>query len=58
MPTHNDITYVVRSVDKLGTNTSPEVQTTYFYLVLVSSSVIKHPDPFMNLSPNLKNLPL
>ena len=30
-PTHNYITCVVRSVDKLRPNTSPEVQTIYFY---------------------------
>ena len=58
MPTHNDITCVVRSVDKLRSNTSPEVQTIYFYQVLVSSYVIQYPYPFMTLSPNLQNLPL
>ena len=31
MPTPNDITYVLRSADKLRPNTSPEVQTIYFY---------------------------
>ena len=58
MPTPNDITYVVRSADKLRPNTSPEVKTIYFYWVLVSSSVIKHPDPFLPLSPNIKSVPL
>ena len=58
MPTHHDITCAVRSVDKMRPDTSPEVQTTYFYQLLVSSSVIKHTDPFVTLSPNLKNLPL
>ena len=31
MPTPNDITFVVCYVDKLRPNTSPEVQTIYFY---------------------------
>ena len=31
MSTHNDITCVVRSVDKMRPNTSSEVQTIYFY---------------------------
>ena len=58
MPTHNYITCVVHSVDKLGPNTSSEVQTIYFHQVLVSSSIIKQSDPFLTLSPNLQNLPL
>ena len=58
MPTPNDITYVVRSADKIRPNTSPELQTIYIYQVLFPSSIIKHLDPFMPLSPNLQNLPL
>ena len=58
MPTHNYITCVVFSVYKLTPNTSPEVQTIYIYQVLVYSYVIKHPDLFLPLSPNIQNLPL
>ena len=58
MPTHNYITCVVCYLYKLTPNTSPEVQTIYFYQLIVSSSVIKHPYPFLPLSPNIKNLPL